>query len=175
MADFKKIFKPTKEQEFEQYKKMLAIHKSQIGHCTTCLRYAPSTMPGFVTDYGECLSCMVEKEEFTKRVVSSFDEASLNPCEFYVEDTARTSMIEQAIRKLEESIQADELTKMRDILMDASAVTYEAEGSMKPVTGSPYLEAFVPYGHRITVDFNKLAKALWDHGYRLVKGEGNES
>lgn len=108
MADFEKIFKPTKEQELEQYKKMLEIHKSQIGHCTTCLRYEPSTMPGFVTDYGECLSHMVEKEEFTKRVVSSFDKVSLNSCEFYVEDFTAAVLLEAKIKELESDIQKGE-------------------------------------------------------------------
>lgn len=31
----------------------------------------------------------------------------------------------------------------------------------------------LPVGYVVRFDFEKFARALWDHGYRLVKGEGN--
>ncbi len=64
----------------------------------------------------------------------------------------------------------EELEKIRDILINSKAIICEDLAPEVVFTGNhSYL--LHGYDHRVTVDFNKMAKALYDAGYR--KGETN--
>ena len=67
MSDFRRIFNPTVEEQIQDIDSFLNIHKELIGHCCTCRYYRGSTMPGFVTDCGECLlaSPLFSRKVFT--------------------------------------------------------------------------------------------------------------
>lgn len=54
MVDFRRIFRPTAEEQIEDYELLLRLHKEQLGRCSTCANLIPSDLPGYVTDYGEC-------------------------------------------------------------------------------------------------------------------------
>lgn len=54
MADFRRTFCPTPEEEAADLELLKRLHREQIGCCSTCVHHVSSNMPGFVTDYGEC-------------------------------------------------------------------------------------------------------------------------
>lgn len=54
MADFRRIFFPTPEEEKKDFERVARLYFSNIGYCCTCANHDESEMPGFVTDYGEC-------------------------------------------------------------------------------------------------------------------------
>ena len=63
---------------------------------------------------------------------------------------------------------SEEMEKIRDILIDSDAVRCE---SVSPETLFPGVNSYLLFSstHRVIVDFNKMAKAIYNAGYR--KGE----
>ena len=63
---------------------------------------------------------------------------------------------------------SEEMEKIRDILIDSDAVRCE---SVSPETPFPGVNSYLLFSstHRVIVDFNKMAKAIYNAGYR--KGE----
>ena len=79
MTRFRKAFFPTPEEEAEMCREAIRLHEEQIGHCSTCLNLDPSTMPGFVTDYGEC---RMGKAFFPEKACGLAERE----CDGYIED-----------------------------------------------------------------------------------------
>lgn len=69
----------------------------------------------------------------------------------------------------EELKDAKEINKITDILINADAVTCDARFGPEYYRSNALYA--IPSGYTVTVNFEKLAKALWNHGYRLVKGD----
>jgi hypothetical protein len=63
---------------------------------------------------------------------------------------------------------SEEMKKIRDLLIDSDAVRCE---SVSPETPFPGVNSYLLFSstHRVIVDFNKMAKAIYNAGYR--KGE----
>lgn len=60
-------------------------------------------------------------------------------------------------------------TDIRDILMNANAITCTIEDYEPLLSHESKAMYQIPYNHNVTVDYNKLAKALYDAGYRKEK------
>lgn len=58
-----------------------------------------------------------------------------------------------------------EMGNLRDILIDSNAIRYEAVAP-EVVFSGVHLYLVHRHDHQVTVDFNKMAKALYDAGYR---------
>lgn len=69
----------------------------------------------------------------------------------------------------------NDISAICDILMDADAITCTIE-SYEPVYNLYDNKALyhIPYGYYVKVDYNKLAKAIYEAGYRKLKGENND-
>lgn len=65
-----------------------------------------------------------------------------------------------------------ELEELRDILIDSKAISCEDVAPEVVFTGQ-YSYLLHSYDQRVTVDFNKMAMALYNAGYR--KGENDEN
>lgn len=89
----REIFDPTPEEQIEMYEKLLQLHKEQIGQCSTCVHYIPTSLPGFVTDYGKCRANSVL---FTKKVT---DQKEIG-CFFYMEETKYINNLKKLIDEL---------------------------------------------------------------------------
>lgn len=87
------IFPPTKEEQIRDLEMLMKFHQELIGHCSTCTNHIPSSMPGFVTDYGECKA---EAEIFPAKVCGLTDD----PCSMYAEDTEFVKDINLKIQQL---------------------------------------------------------------------------
>ena len=63
---------------------------------------------------------------------------------------------------------SEEMKKIRDLLIDSDAVRCESVNDLMMMSGvNSYL--LFSSTHRVIVDFNKMAKAIYNAGYR--KGE----
>lgn len=62
-----------------------------------------------------------------------------------------------------------EIQKMIDILRSSDAV--ESSPKFGPTLYGSNDLYDLPVSYVVRIDFEKFARALWDHGYRLVKGE----
>lgn len=91
-SNFRKTFKPTKEEKIKLYEDLLENHNRQIGHCSTCIHFVGSDAPGFVTDYG---TCKLAKDVFPTKVCSMSDVI----CDDYEEITNYPMYLEQLIAK----------------------------------------------------------------------------
>lgn len=65
----------------------------------------------------------------------------------------------------------EELEQIRDILMNSKAIYCEAVEPFKDVFNGHTSYLLYGYEQRVTVDFNKMAMALYEAGYR--KGDPN--
>ena len=63
-----------------------------------------------------------------------------------------------------------ELEELRDILIDSNSIRCE-DVAPEVVFAGQYSYLLHGYDQRVTVDFNKMARALYDAGYR--KGENH--
>lgn len=91
---FRRIFRPTKEEQIKDLELLIQLHENHIGHCSTCIHYEESHMSGFVTDYGEC-----------KKKVPWFHDKVLNsekkiPCPMYNETIKYIETLKQQIELL---------------------------------------------------------------------------
>lgn len=93
LADFRKVFFPTKTELIEDYERAIDLHNKQIGHCSTCVFHIPTNMPGFVTDYGDC---RVNSPIFTEKVCGLRD---IN-CSYYAEDFTEISKLKSELGRL---------------------------------------------------------------------------
>lgn len=55
------------------------------------------------------------------------------------------------------------------VLMNSNAVACSIESYYEPYTLAEASIYTIPSGYRVTVDYNKLAKAVYDAGYRKEK------
>lgn len=94
-SDFRRIFKPTKEERKKDLELFLKMHTNNIGRCSTCIHKIESDAPGFVTDYG---SCDVKSPVFFKKVCAIEEEPE---CPQYEEDTAYPELLKQQIKLLD--------------------------------------------------------------------------
>lgn len=67
----------------------------------------------------------------------------------------------------------NDISAICDVLMDADAITCTIE-PYEPVLYHDKAMYHIPSGYYIKVDFNKLAKAIYEAGYRKLKGENND-
>lgn len=65
-----------------------------------------------------------------------------------------------------------ELEEIRDILIDSNSIRCE-DVAPEVVFAGQHSYLLHGYDQRVTVDFNKMARALYDAGYR--KGEDDEN
>lgn len=65
--------------------------------------------------------------------------------------------------------QEKEIEEISDVLMNADAISCDA--MFEPQLYCSMISYEIPYGYCVRVDFNKLAAALYDHGYHLTKGD----
>ena len=93
MADFRRVFHPTVEEQIQDYELLLKLHKEQLGCCSTCANHIPSDMPGFVTDYGEC---SVGSSVFVEKVCG----LAKTPCPLYTDNSAGVDLLTQKIERL---------------------------------------------------------------------------
>ena len=91
MADFRRTFHPTVEEQIQDYELLLRLHKEQLGHCSTCANHISSDMPGYVTDYGDCT---VDSPLFPAKVCGLEDKI----CPLYAERSVEP--LEQEIEML---------------------------------------------------------------------------
>ncbi len=96
MSKFNNLFDPPLNNQLELVNIALDVLKSQIGRCIACKYYRPTTMPGCVTDYGECL---LRHPNFTNMVLSS-DQA----CNSYQQDAIKFEYALNLKAKLEREI-----------------------------------------------------------------------
>ena len=92
MNKLRRIFKPTKEEEIEDFETLLKFHNDYIGECSTCSNHIPSSYPGFVTDCGECKKNM---KHFTEKV---FGLRKID-CDEYTEDLDVVNSINKEIER----------------------------------------------------------------------------
>lgn len=97
---FRRTFKPTKEEQLHDLTLLYRLHGEQVGHCTTCLNYVSSEMPGFVTDFG---SCKVYSDVFAAKVCGLID----SPCHFYKENKDEAADIKKKIVQLQQEVKED--------------------------------------------------------------------
>lgn len=90
----RRIFNPTKEERIKDLRILIELHKKNFGNCCTCVNHEGSIMPGFVTDYGECLK---NASWFTRKVLDGNNEF---PCSFYEENTEHVQNLEHQIKLL---------------------------------------------------------------------------
>lgn len=70
------------------------------------------------------------------------------------------------LRNVNDMKRTEELVEIRNILMDSGAVTCSA-ANFTPVYNPGHRFSYcLPNEHHITIDYNKLAKAIYDAGYR---------
>lgn len=102
MVDFNKAFNPTKEDKIRSYERLLELHQKHVGKCCTCKFHSPppSDLPGFVTDYGDCV---LNKDIFNAKVCGLKDVE----CDCYEEDTSDLKVYLAKIEKLREDIDDD--------------------------------------------------------------------
>ena len=62
----------------------------------------------------------------------------------------------------------DKLNDITNVLLNSDAVTCTVSCSEPQLYASNALYE-IPAGYRVEVDYNKLAKAIWDAGYRKEK------
>lgn len=91
--NFRKNFKPTKEERIKRYEALLNIHEKLIGCCSTCKNYKETNTNGFVTDYGEC---KFKKILFIHKV---FSNQNLE-CDSYEENINIVEEIKKHIKEL---------------------------------------------------------------------------
>lgn len=94
-SDFRRIFKPTKEEQRQDLELFLKMHTNNIGRCCTCIHKIESHAPGFVTDDG---SCDVKSPVFFKKVCAIGEEPE---CPQYEEDTEYPKTLKQQIELLD--------------------------------------------------------------------------
>lgn len=94
-SDFRRIFKPTKEERKKDLELFLKMHTNNIGRCCTCIHKVESHAPGFVTDEG---SCDVKSPVFFKKVCVIGEEPE---CLQYEEDTEYPKTLKQQIELLD--------------------------------------------------------------------------
>lgn len=79
MADFRRAFFPSPEEEKKDLERAVKLYFSFIGYCCTCAHHEESEMPGFVTDYGEC---RLNVPDFPEKACAQVGEN----CEMYETD-----------------------------------------------------------------------------------------
>lgn len=94
-ADFRRTFKPTKEERKQDLELFLKMHTDNIGKCCTCIHKIESHAPGFVVDDG---SCDVKSPVFFKKVWADGKEPE---CPQYEEDTEYPKTLKQQIELLD--------------------------------------------------------------------------
>lgn len=90
----RRIFSPTKEEEIEDLELYIRIHDNLIGSCSTCAHHTESTVPGFVTDYGECNK---KYEKYLDKVVSGPNDIV---CPLYEESTEHINNLKRQLESL---------------------------------------------------------------------------
>lgn len=93
MSNFRKIFNPTKEQQIKDIETLIKLHEDQRNHCSTCVFHIPTSMPGFVTDYGDC---RVNSPIFSEKVCGLKEVR----CSYYVEDPTEINRLKKLLEGL---------------------------------------------------------------------------
>lgn len=92
MSNFRRSFKPTPEEKLHDYEQLLNICNKAKGHCSCCVHYRSSDMPGFVEDHGECV---INKSLFASKVIGE-----QFPCDSYEENRKIFERLEHLIAEL---------------------------------------------------------------------------
>ncbi len=94
MNSLRRIFRPTKEERLSYLKRLLQLHREQIGFCSTCVHLDPGTT--FSPDnHGEC---EVDEPIFARKACEIW---TAEPCPQYVESTALVHEIELEIQRIQ--------------------------------------------------------------------------
>ena len=90
-SKLRRIFNPTAEEQIQDYKFLLELHREQLGQCSTCANLIPGDMSGVVTDYGMCRK---NSPLFSAKVCGRTDKT----CLLYLETSVKS--LEQEIERL---------------------------------------------------------------------------
>ena len=90
-SKLRRIFNPTAEEQIQDYKFLLELHREQLGQCSTCANLIPGDMSGVVTDYGMCRK---NSPLFSAKVCGRTDKT----CSLYLETSVKS--LEQEIDRL---------------------------------------------------------------------------
>lgn len=96
---FRRIFRPTLEEQINDLNKIIRLHDELIGTCFTCEHYISSSAPGFVTDYGFCES---QEESFLRRLLEDVNNLKVDYCPLYREQSIDN--IRAKLAKLEREV-----------------------------------------------------------------------
>lgn len=90
-SKLRRIFNPTPEEQIQDYKFLLELHREQLGQCSTCANLIPGDMSGVVTDYGMCRK---NSPLFSAKACGRTDKT----CSLYLETSVKS--LEQEIERL---------------------------------------------------------------------------
>ena len=97
-SKLRRIFNPTPEEQIQDYKFLLELHREQLGQCSTCANLITGDMSGVVTDYG---ICRINSPLFSAKVCGRTDKI----CSLYLEKSVKS--LEQEIEKLRRQSQRE--------------------------------------------------------------------
>lgn len=97
-SKLQRIFNPTIEEQIQDYKFLLELHREQLGQCSTCANLIPGDMSGVVTDYGMCRK---NSPLFSAKVCGREEKI----CSLYVEKSVKS--LEHEIGRLRRESQRE--------------------------------------------------------------------
>ena len=97
-SKLRRIFNPTAEEQIQDYKFLLELHREQLGQCSTCANLISGDMSGVVTDYGMCRKNI---PLFSAKVCGRTDKT----CSLYLETSVKS--LEQEIERLRRESQRE--------------------------------------------------------------------
>ena len=87
-SKLRRIFNPTPEEQIQDYKFLLELHREQLGQCSTCANLITGDMSGVVTDYGMCRK---NSPLFSAKVCGRTDKT----CSLYLETSVKSRVQER--------------------------------------------------------------------------------
>lgn len=153
-SDFRRIFKPTKEERRQDLELFLKMHTDNIGKCCTCIHKIESHAPGFVTDDG---SCDVKSLVFFKKVWADGKEPE---CPRYEEDTEYPKTLKQQIKLLD-----IEYPPLNDSFSNKKKDTYELTDLEIPSAPNEIFSPLKNMIHKVTEEyFGMIRGKLLEYG-----------
>lgn len=97
LADFRKVFFPSPEEEKKDLERTVKLYFSHVGYCCTCAHHEESEMPGFVVDYGEC---RLNVPDFPEKACAPVEAG----CELYETDAEQVKHLLSSYLEILENI-----------------------------------------------------------------------
>lgn len=167
-ADFRRTFKPTKEERRQDLELFLKMHTDNVGKCCTCIHKIESHAPGFVVDDG---SCDVKSPVFFKKVWADGKEPE---CPQYKEDTEYPKTLKQQIELLDAEYPPliDKFPQKNGYKLVDSETYSALKNMMVEVTGE-YLkmirEKLLEYGLNNNNDYSRVSTVCYPIQYDGVE------